>query len=184
VSGSQSKPTVERGPVGIHAHQIGVAIGVGLADIARRAAGDVQLAIGSEGDEFAAVTGAVRKGLADQNGGRRRVQLVLDIVEAQDAISRRGIEGAAAKRNADRSIQARRDGRHPRRRTGPQRDRVDVAGARGSRKQRALGPEHHRARIVEPRQDFDLEAGRQADLVERERRLRAGRHGGANKGER
>ena len=128
----------------------GVPIGVRLADVARRADRNVELAVGPEGDELAAVVAVGRKAVGDDHRLRRIVEAALDVVEAQDAVDGRHVERAVAKRDARRLAQVRCDRAHasPRRSSaGGERDRVDVARRTEPTNSVPLAPERHRARV-------------------------------------
>src|SRR5207249_6712203 len=61
--------------IGIHAHDIGVAIGIALADVAGCAHGDVELSVGTESDEFPAVTRLFGKAIADGHRSRWSIEM-------------------------------------------------------------------------------------------------------------
>ena len=65
---------------------------VGLADVARRADRHVELAVGAEGDEPAAVVRLRREAVGDDDRRRRLREVVVDGVEAQDARDRADVE--------------------------------------------------------------------------------------------
>ena len=118
VRGSQSNPTELRRParehfepaaVGVHPHDHAVAIRVELADVARHADRNVELAVRPEGDELAPVMAFGREAIADDDRRRRIGEAPLDVVEAKDARHRGHVERAVAKRDAGRLAQSRRD---------------------------------------------------------------------------
>ena len=161
---------LEARPVGVHSHDVRVPVGIGLADVARRADGHVELAVGSERDELASMLAVGRKPVRHDDRLRRIVEPALDVVEAQDTTDGRHVERSIAERNACRLAQVRRD-----RADGPGSlsagrggDRIDVPADR-AREQRAVGAECHLPRAGHARDELDREPGRKPDLIERQR---------------
>src|SRR6266576_6750924 len=74
------------GAVGIHPFDVRVAFRIDLADVTRSTDVYIELAIGTEGDEFAAVMCIRRQLVRHDNRLRRRLQSAFNIVEAQNAI--------------------------------------------------------------------------------------------------
>ena len=175
VRGCQSKPTELRTPraktsspvpSGFIRVMFGVAIGIRLADVARRADRHVQLAVRAEGDELPAVVAVGREAVGDDDRRRRIGEAALDVVEAQDAVDRRHVERAVAERDARRLAQSRRDDADDRlalRRRRRQRDRVDLARRRASRRTacrpRPRSSRAHSARARRPRSRTRAAAG-------------------------
>ena len=60
--------------IGIDARDDRVLLGIGLADVARRADRHVQLAVRTEGDEFAAMMTVVGEGIADDDRSGRGIE--------------------------------------------------------------------------------------------------------------
>ena len=169
---------LEPAAVGIHPHDVAVAIRIELADIARHAHRDVQLSVGAERDELAPVMPFGREAIADDDGGRRVGEALLDVVEANDARHRGHVERAILERHARGLAQSRRDHMADRltlRAARRQRKRGDGAGVRASHEERAGGAPRHRPRIRDARDDFDREPGRQLERLQRQRVLRARR---------
>lgn len=68
--------------VGIHAHQVGIAVLVAMTDVARRADRHVQLAVRPEGDEFPTVVCLGREAVVDDDRGGRIVEPGVDAVQS------------------------------------------------------------------------------------------------------
>jgi hypothetical protein len=79
--------------------------GGGRTDVARRADGDVQLAVGTEGDELPAVVAVGRKVVAGHFGLRRAGQIAGDVGEFQDAIHHGDVERPVPEGHAARLAQ-------------------------------------------------------------------------------
>src|SRR5262249_20948077 len=72
--------------VGVDPENLRVFAGVRLADVARRADWNVELAVWTELDEFPAVWDIARKLVIDGDRRRRLVEIVLDVVVARDLL--------------------------------------------------------------------------------------------------
>jgi hypothetical protein len=158
-TGLQSKPTelrtptrdrLDRAAVDVHALDDAVPL-VGQADVARRADRHVELAVGTEGDEAAAVVRVGRKTVADEHRRRRRGELVVDAVVAQHARQRADEERAVAVGDAGGQLQAGGDRAHVGAAVRLVFDRVDLARARAADVDDALAvgaaAERHLARV-------------------------------------
>ena len=182
-TGLQSKPTELRTPratvsdraaVDVHALDDAVTV-VGQADVARRADRHVELAVGAEGDEAAAVVRLRGKAVADEHRRRRRGELVVDAVEAKHARQRADEERAVAIRDAGRQLQVGGDGAHVGAAARPVLDGVDLARARAADVDDALAvgaaAERHLARVGNGvGEELDAKAVGHAQLVELRRR--------------
>jgi hypothetical protein len=91
--------------VQIDAADLGVFVGVGLADVARCAHGHVELSVGPDLDELPAVGDVARKLVVDRHGLGRIAELVLDAVVTGDGLRRRHIERALVELDAVREHQ-------------------------------------------------------------------------------
>jgi len=96
VRGSQSNPPSFRTPrantlvaraVGLDPGDERVARGIRIADVARRADGDIEPAVRAEPNELPAVVRFAGIAVGDDCGFGPRTELRFDIVEAQDAVT-------------------------------------------------------------------------------------------------
>ena len=149
----------------IHAGDHGV-FGL-IADIARRADGNVQLAVGTEGDVLPAVVRILRQIVTNDFRLRDLVERGLDGVVPQDAAHLGDVQRAIAERDTVRPVQL--VGQHTNARLAAARgaaDRVDLAAA-GSDEHRATRPHRHGTgtrHII--RINLESESGRQAYVAE------------------
>ena len=107
-----AREDLEPRAVRLHPHDRGVTRIVPLADVARSADGDIQQPVGSECDELLAVMGVLRERVVHDGRLRRRLELRLDLVEADDPVDLGDEERALAKRDAIRLVQSLRNGEH------------------------------------------------------------------------
>ena len=116
VPGWKSKPTELRTPratisglpppVDVQARDRGVERARQRADVAGSADGDVQAAVGTEGDELPAVVGVLGERVAGDLGAGGLGQVAGDVAEAQDAADGGDVEAAVAERDAAGIVQA------------------------------------------------------------------------------
>ena len=153
--------------VGLHAQDGGIAIRVGLADVAGRADRHVEPAVGPEGDELPAVVAFLRQLVGDDDGRRRIGQPLRDAVQAQDAVDGGDVEAALPVGHADRHVQSAGDDVEL---AGAvllvQLQRVHLALAHRPHVENAIVTQRHLPRIGHVRQQLDGEARRQAQLVQ------------------
>src|SRR5262249_26557487 len=80
--------------VGLHAHDRRVALVFTFADVARRPDGYVEHAVRPEADELPAMSPVMGKAVVHDDRLWRVVQMVFNIVKAQDAVRRGHVERA------------------------------------------------------------------------------------------
>ncbi len=157
------------GAVGLHLHDVGVAVFVGRADIAGGADRHIQIAIRAKGDKLPSVMRFGGEAIAYHNGLGRVVQAGIDVIQADDPRGRGGVKRAVAEGHAYRHGQAGGDG--PELRGGRQRvaDCIHLAFAAGADKERAPRRQGHATCFRHLRaQQFDAKAWRQLDLLQRQ----------------
>ncbi len=152
---------------------------VGLADVAGRADREVELAVGAEGDEAAAVMGVVGQAVGEAHRVGGPVEAVVDAVVAPEGRQGGDPEAAVAVGDAGRQRQVRGDrvdpGRH-----GVELDRVNLARRRRADVDDAGAAERHRARVRDAVGDeLDPKARRRTQRLEVDRgdRRRRGQAG-------
>jgi hypothetical protein len=153
--------------IGIHAQDIGVALRIGVADVAGRAYRHVEFAVRAEGDEFPAMMRLAGQPVGHQHGCRRLRQASLDIVVAQDAAHRRDVETAVPVGHADRALQtAGDDGDGLCFEVGAEAHRMHLSRLHRTDEKRAalaiVVPERHLPGVVDARPELDGETRRQA----------------------
>src|SRR4029434_6535859 len=98
---------------------------------------DVELAVGSEGDELPAVVPVLGETVGHHHGLGRIVEVAFHVVEAQDAVDGRDVEGASVKGDADGQGQAGGEGENLRGSTGLPPHRIDLARLHRAHEERA-----------------------------------------------
>ena len=129
---------------------------------------NIQLVVGTDGDELPAVGFVLGQVVVDHGRLRRTVEIVLDLVDLGDLRKFGDVERAVLERDAVGPIQARRQ-RLDRALAVLVGDGIDVADQAGADEHRALVAFGHRTRVRHAgRVDLDVEAGRQLELCGRQ----------------
>src|SRR5438445_9669759 len=146
-----------------------VARGIRIADVARRADGDVEPAVRAEPNELPAVVRFAGIAVGDDCGFGPRAELRFDIVEAQDAVHFGDIERAVAQGHAVRHTQARGERDDLRGFRVAVAHRVDSAAGLRADEEHVVLAQRQRARVGNAvGEDADLEAGGKLDAFDRQ----------------
>lgn len=133
--------------VGVHAGELGVGLAL-VAQVAGRADRHVELAVRAERDELAAVPCRGGQAVVHRLRLRRIVQVMLDVMQHQDAADRRDVQVAVPEGDADRHLQAAGDDAHlvDAAVVVAVGERVDLAGVHRSDEHRPGAAQRHFAR--------------------------------------
>jgi len=159
--------------IGIHAHDIGKALRIGIANVAGGAHRNIELAVRTESNEFPPMVGLAGQPLGNRHGGGRIFQASLDVVITQDAVHRRHIKTALLVGYADRKLQPAGNQHHALcLEIGAKAHCMHFSRLhRADEKRSALAvvtPERHLSGVVDACPKFNGKAWRQLDMLQRQ----------------
>jgi hypothetical protein len=174
-----ARENLHAGSVGFEARDRGIR-GVAQANVAGRADGNVEEAVGTETDELPAVQRVVWIAVVEHDRVRRMLEVALDVVIAEDSPCVGHVEGAVAERDTVRRGETRSD--HQSVVTDAVvvsvDDGVNHARTLGADEERSILAERHLASVLRAaREEADVEAGWELDRAERVTLGRLSEHG-------